>query len=167
LISGRVRSLCATSLPLPPASSQDSQTACSSGAQNGFRRQVAAKCRSARATDCPRVPAAHQRFGHRGIGGFPDKTRVECSVRHATSFVTHFVLGIAQAGLLNYTGSMVCFSRLLVLTRPRLRLPFAPPSVLQSSRSRLRWRHAQKEPTQNTDSESGSSRGPRFRLPLH
>ena len=24
--------------------------------------------------------------------------RVECSVRHATSFVTHFVLSIAQAG---------------------------------------------------------------------
>jgi len=41
-ISGRVRSLYATSLPLPPASSQDSQTACSSGAQNGFHRQVAA-----------------------------------------------------------------------------------------------------------------------------
>lgn len=74
-ISGRVRSLCATSLPLPPASSQDSQTACSSGAQNGFHRQVAAKCGSARATDCARAPSAHQRFGRRGTGGFPDKTQ--------------------------------------------------------------------------------------------
>ena len=72
---GRVRSLYATSLPLPPASSQDSQTACSSGAQDGFHRQTAASCRSARATDCARAPSAHQRFGHRGIGGFPDKTQ--------------------------------------------------------------------------------------------
>ena len=74
-ISGRVRSLCATSLPLPPASSQNSQTACSPRAQNGFHSQVAAKCRSARATDCARAPSAHQRFGHRGIGGVPDKTQ--------------------------------------------------------------------------------------------
>jgi len=72
---GQVRSLCATSLPLHPASSQNSQTACSPRAQNGFHRQVAAKCRSARATDCARAPSAHQRFGHRGIGGFPDKTQ--------------------------------------------------------------------------------------------
>ena len=72
---GQVRSLCATSLPLPAASSKNSQTDCSSGAQNGFHRQVAAKCRSARATDCARAPSAHQRFGHRGIGGFPDKTQ--------------------------------------------------------------------------------------------
>jgi hypothetical protein len=72
---GRVRSLNATSLPLPPTSSQYSQTACTSGAQNGFHRQAAARCRSAGAADCSRAPSVHQRFGHRGIGGFSDKTQ--------------------------------------------------------------------------------------------
>ena len=56
-------------------SSQDWQTARSSGAQNGFHRQAAARCRSARAADCSRAPSVHQRFGHRSIGGFPDKTQ--------------------------------------------------------------------------------------------
>src|SRR6202140_2559540 len=38
-------------------------------------RQASAKCRSARAADCSRASSVHQRFGHRGIGGFSDKTR--------------------------------------------------------------------------------------------
>ena len=71
----RVRSLYATSLPVPPTSSQDSQTACSSGAQNGFHCQAADRCRSAGAADCSRAPSAYQRFSHRRIGGFPDKTQ--------------------------------------------------------------------------------------------
>ena len=42
------------------------------------------------------------------------------------------------------------FLAILVLTRPKLRLHFAKPSESQRSRSRFRWRHAQKQPTQNT-----------------
>jgi hypothetical protein len=72
---GQVRSLCATSLPLPAASSKNSQTDCSSGAQNGFHRQVAGQSHSTRATDCPSTASTDQRFGYRGIAGFPDKTQ--------------------------------------------------------------------------------------------
>ncbi len=41
-------------------------------------------------------------------------------------------------GVPNCTGSAVCFSRLLVLTRPKLRLRSAKPSESQRSRSRFR-----------------------------
>ena len=41
-------------------------------------------------------------------------------------------------GVPNCTGSAVCFSRLWVLTRPKLRLHFAKPSASQGSRSRFR-----------------------------
>ena len=50
----------------------------------------------------------------------------------------------------NCTGSVACFSRLSVLTRPRLRLRSAQPSRLQGSRSRFQWRKGRKHPTQNT-----------------
>src|SRR5262249_35747771 len=42
-----------------------------------------------------------------------------------------------------------CFSRLWVLTRPKLRLLSAKPSESQRSRSRFRCRNVQKQPTQN------------------
>jgi hypothetical protein len=43
----------------------------------------------------------------------------------------------------------VCFSRLLVLRRPKLRLRFAKPAESQRSRSRFHWRPAPKQPTRN------------------
>ena len=48
------------------------------------------------------------------------------------------------------TGIAVCFSRLLVLRRPKLRLRFAKPSESPGSRSRLCWRNVPKAPTPNT-----------------
>src|SRR6516225_6772717 len=42
-----------------------------------------------------------------------------------------------------------CFSRLLELTRLKLRLRSAPPSTQQRSRSRFHWRNVQKQPMQN------------------
>ena len=70
-------------------------------------------------------------------------------------------------GLPNCTGSAVCFSRLLVLRRPKLRLRSAKPSKSQRSRSRFRWRNARKQPTQNTARQKASASGGRgFRLPL-
>jgi hypothetical protein len=50
----------------------------------------------------------------------------------------------------NCIGSTACFSWLWVRTRPKLRVHFAKPSAPQRSRSRFRWRHAQKQPTQDT-----------------
>ena len=44
----------------------------------------------------------------------------------------------------------VCFSRLWVLRRAKLRLRFAKPSAPHGSRSRFRWRNAPKESMQNT-----------------
>ena len=49
----------------------------------------------------------------------------------------------------NCTGCAVCFSRLLVVKRPRLRLRSPRPSTPQISRSRFHWRHVRKQPTQN------------------
>jgi hypothetical protein len=53
-------------------------------------------------------------------------------------------------GVPNCAGSVVYFSRLWVLRRPKLRLRSAQPSKSQRSRSRFHWRHAQKQPTRNT-----------------
>src|SRR5271165_194174 len=53
-------------------------------------------------------------------------------------------------GVPNNAGSAVCFSRLLVLTRRKLRLRSARPSEPQTSRSPLHWRNARKQPTRNT-----------------
>jgi hypothetical protein len=55
-----------------------------------------------------------------------------------------------RCGLLNCTGSEVCFSRLLAQTRPKLRRRSTMPSESHSSRSPFRWRNARKQPTQNT-----------------
>jgi hypothetical protein len=46
-------------------------------------------------------------------------------------------------------GFAVCFSRLWVLRRPKLRLHFARPSTTHGSKSRSHWGNALKEPTQN------------------
>jgi hypothetical protein len=48
------------------------------------------------------------------------------------------------------TGSVACFSQLWVQTRLKLSLHFARLSESQRSRSRLRYKNAQKQPTQNT-----------------
>jgi hypothetical protein len=53
-------------------------------------------------------------------------------------------------GLPNCAGSAACFSRPLVLTRPKSRPHSAKPSESQRSRNRFRYRNAPKEPTQNT-----------------
>ena len=50
---------------------------------------------------------------------------------------------------LDCTGSAVCFSRLWVPRRAKLSLHFAKLSESQRSRSRFRWKNAQKRPTQN------------------
>ena len=51
----------------------------------------------------------------------------------------HWLKDLKSAvGVPNCTGSAVCFSRLLVLTRPKLRLHFTKPSESQRSRSRFR-----------------------------
>src|SRR5262249_39128922 len=47
-------------------------------------------------------------------------------------------------------GSGVCFSRLWVLRRPKLRLRSGPPLAQQRSRSRFRWRDAPRQRTPNT-----------------
>ena len=58
-----------------------------------------------------------------------------------------------RGGLPNCTGSTVCFSRLWVPTRPKLKPHSAKPSESQRSRSRFRWRNAPKQPTRNTAAE--------------
>jgi hypothetical protein len=55
----------------------------------------------------------------------------------------------SAGGLPNCSACAVFFSRLSVLTNPKLRLHSAQPSELQRSRSRFRWRSVQKRPTQN------------------
>lgn len=70
---GRVRPLCSASLSLPPTSSKNYQTACSSGTQSGFHRQVADKFDPTGPTDCPKASSTDQRFGHPSIGGLADK----------------------------------------------------------------------------------------------
>jgi hypothetical protein len=56
----------------------------------------------------------------------------------------------SAAGLPNCTGCAVCFSRLWVLTRPKLTPRFVKLSELHRSRSRFPWRNAQKRPTRST-----------------
>jgi hypothetical protein len=56
----------------------------------------------------------------------------------------------SAAGLPNCTGCAVCFSRLWVLTRPKLTPRFVKLSELHRSRSRFLWRNAQKRPTRST-----------------
>src|SRR5208337_1626240 len=56
----------------------------------------------------------------------------------------------SACGVPTCTGFAACFSPLWVLTRPKLRLHFAPPSESQRSRSRFHSRNAPKQPTQNT-----------------
>src|SRR5450631_3646083 len=50
----------------------------------------------------------------------------------------------------NCTGYAVCFSRLLALTRAKLKLRFTKPSESQRSRSRFHSRNGRKHLTQNT-----------------
>jgi hypothetical protein len=75
---------------------------------------------------------------------------IELSTRH------NFVLWLAHAerfetaiGLPNCTGCAVCFSRLLVVKRAKLRLRSAKPLESQRSRSPFRYRNAQRQPTRN------------------
>jgi hypothetical protein len=70
---GQVRPLCSASLSLPPTSSKNYQTACSSRTQSGFHRKIADKFDWARPTDCPKQASTDQRFGQPGIGGLADK----------------------------------------------------------------------------------------------
>jgi hypothetical protein len=56
----------------------------------------------------------------------------------------------SAGGVPNCTGSVACFSRFSVLTRPKLRLRSAQPLQLQKSRSRFHSRNVQKQPMRNT-----------------
>ena len=60
----------------------------------------------------------------------------------------------SAGGVPNCTGSGVCFSRLWVLRRTKLRIRSAMPSEPQRSRIRFHWRNAQKQPTRNTAPKS-------------
>src|SRR5438132_3773122 len=70
---GQVRPLCSASLSLPPTSSKNYQTACSSRTQSGFHRKVADKFDWARPTDCPKASSTDQRFGYPSIEVLADK----------------------------------------------------------------------------------------------
>ena len=72
-----------------------------------------------------------------------------------------------RIGLPNCTGSAVCFSRLWVLRRPKLRLRSAQPSEPQGSRSRFRLeKRAEATYAEYRRQKASGSGGRGFRLPL-
>jgi hypothetical protein len=64
-------------------------------------------------------------------------------------------------GVPNRTDFAACFWPDWMPTRRTSRKRSAKPSAPQSSRSRLHWRHARKQPTQNTAAKKGKAQGRR------
>src|SRR5438132_877113 len=76
------------------------------------------------------------------------------AIRKAEALVERSEQGDMSA---DCTGSAVCFSRLWVLTRPKLRLRSAQPLAPQRSRNRFHWRHARRQAMPHTAAEERNS----------